>query len=467
MVSNIFKKFLVFQVLLSFAYPVSAQEISYLSLEDAIQKALVQNNLVQADKYAMKKANWNKRHAWALLLPSLTFNTRYSWIDDSTFALRDFSRYFRSDEPPLPGMESGLNIPQTVFQESYYTSFDVNMALFNGTILNGISYAGAAEELAKYQFTSTQNSIVFQAISHYLNALYTADILKLQEEYQKLSELNYQKAERLQEAGRYSKLEALRWKIDLQQQKSTVSQSASGKRTALAALARVTATPLDQQLHIDEQLPDKLLLESDRLQEMNDADLLDMINLNQQKLVKANAALAAVKSSEDMSRLFYRNSYTKFMPNVNLNYSYAWQENNTVALDDYSPQTLSLNLSWPLFSGFQDYTANRADYYEYKRSQELFNDQLHNLNFTLTQTVNKLIDLKTQIELSRANVEFSENNYNVVASQKEQGLVSNIDSIDAKLNLQNAKLGQLKNKYDFISGMVELYYLLGKLNLLL
>ena len=39
-----------------------------------------------------------------------------------------------------------------------------------------------------------------------------------------------------------------------------------------------------------------------------------------------------------------------------------------------------------------------------------------------------------------------------------------MDFIDAKLNLQNAKLTDIKNQYDFIAAMVELYYLTGQLN---
>ncbi len=444
--------------------PLQAQEPSYLTLEDAIQKALKQNNLLRADDFALQKAKWDKRRAWSQLLPSVNFNTRYTWIDDSSYALRDFSRYFRSNDP---GAGFGFDIPQTVFQKSWYTSFDVNMTLFNGVIWNGISYAGAAQELARSKLSSSQNAVVFQVIYNYLNALYARDILQLQKEYLKLSELNYQKAKRLQEAGRYSKLEALRWKVDLQQQKSIVSQSASGVRSSLASLARVTASSMNTPVRIETQLPEKLISESTRLQNLPDAALLKMIDLSRDELLKANAALAAAKSSEEMSRLFYRSSYSKFLPNVNMNYSYAWQENNTTALDDYSPQMLTLNFSWPLFTGFQDFSEAKVNYYDYKRSQEQFKDQLQNLHFKLTETVNKLINLKTQIELSAANVELSESNYEIAASQKEKGLVSNIDFIDAKLNFQNAGITQLKNRYDFISGMVELYYLLGKLELLL
>ena len=457
--------FLCFFLLL-FSLPILAQEVSYLTLNAAIQKALKQNNRVRADQFALKKATWDKRHAWALLLPSITLNSRYTWIDDSTFALRDFSRYFRSDDlAPVPGFE--FDIPQTVFQQSYYTAFEVNMSLFNGVIWNGIQYAGAARKLAAHQLTATQNTTVFQVISTYLNALYARDILVIQKEYLNLSQRNFQKAERMQKAGRYSRLEVLRWKLDHQQQLGVVSQSASAERSALSALARITASPMNQKISIENNLPESLLNESTRLQAFSDQELLALIELDEEQLVRSNAALSAVKSSEEMSRLYYHNSFSNFLPNVNLNYSYAWQENNTIALDNYSPQMLSVNLSWPLFTGFQDYSSTKSNYYDYKRSQEQYRDQLNNVHYTLTETVNKLINLKTQMAFSETNVEISQNNYTIAAEQKEKGLISNMAFIDAKLSLQNAKLGHLKNRYDFISAMVELYYLTGKLENLL
>jgi len=341
------------------------------------------------------------------------------------------------------------------------------MSLFNGIIWNGIAFAGAARDAAKHQLSATQNSTVYQVIATYLNALYAQDILKLQQEYLELSRRNLSKAERMHQAGRYSRMEALRWKVDEQQQMSVVSQSASGKRSALSALARVTASPMNQNILIENQLPPKLTTESSRLQAFSEQELLAIIDLNESELVAANAALSAVEASNEMSRLFFRNSFASFLPNVNLNYSYAWYENSTIALDDYSPQTLSINFSWPLFSGFQDYTTAQANYYDYKRSQEQYNDQLKNLHFTLTESVNKLLNLKIQIQLAETNVEISQSNYTIVAEQKEKGLVSNIEFVDAKLNLQNAKISTLKNRYDFISAMVELYYLTGQLEKLL
>jgi outer membrane protein TolC len=89
---------------------------------------------------------------------------------------------------------------------------------------------------------------------------------------------------------------------------------------------------------------------------------------------------------------------------------------------------------------------------------------LDNIRFVLSETANKIIDLKTQRELSKLNVKYSQNNYRIIEQQKERGLISNIDFINTKLALQNNELTDITNQYDFISAIIELKFLLGKLD---
>ena len=174
--------------------------------------------------------------------------------------------------------------------------------------------------------------------------------------------------------------------------------------------------------------------------------------------------MSAAKKGEEISETLYRNTYNAYLPVVNLTYIHAWRENATLVLDDYSPKTLVVNLNIPIFTSLQNFTRLKSAYYEYRQSQEIYYDQLQNIRLILMETVNKMVNLKTQKSLSAVSVEYNERNYRIVEQQREKGLVSNIEFVDAKLNLQNAKLADISNYYDFISGMVELYYLLGKLD---
>jgi outer membrane protein TolC len=443
----------------------SAQNHVYLTLEESLHRALSYNRQIQASHFGLMKAKWDQRYAWTLLLPTLDFNTRYMRIDETSFQLRDFFR--QNIRIFFPNLPPDFEIPPSAYRDAYYSSLDVSLTLFNGALLNGLAIASANKRMAKNLNKSTQDNIAFQVISSYLNILKTNAILHLQKEYLDLSRLNYEKADRLFKAGRYSKTEALRWQVDFQQQKSVVVNNESLLRTAKTILNRLLDFDMNQTIEVDQDLPLNLLSESQKLRDFSDEQILELIRLSNEQVINANAALAASKENEKVNKLLYRNSYTNFMPNVSLSYSHAWRENNTLALDDFSPKTLMINFSLPLFTSFQNLTSTKSAYYDYKRSKEQFADDLQNTHYVLTETANKLINLKTQISLTETNVTFNENNYRVVAQQKDDGRVSNIDFIDAKLNLQNAKLDQINNQYDFISAMVELYYLIGKIDMLI
>jgi outer membrane protein len=436
----------------------SAQEkdiITFITMEEAINRALTENNLVKASQYSVKKANWDVKRAWTQLFPTLSFNTRYTWIDKQTFAERDFRQYL---PPELAGQ-----IPQTVFQESYFSSFDVDMPLFNGVLVNGLSIAYEQETMAGKLSESTNQQVAYTVVSNYLNVLKSKEVVNLQKEYLELSKLNYEKAERLFKANRYSQNEALRWKVDYQQQKSTVVTSESGLRSALLNLARLTNTNLTLKTELEIKIPEAILLEVERIEGLDDREVLKFAEFTDEELVQINAALAASKSNEEIQHLLHRNTYSNYMPNVSLSYSHGWRENNTIELDDYSPKTLMVNLRLPIFTSFQNYTELKSTYYEYKKSEEEFKDQLLNTKLLLNDVVNRLLNLKTQQTLSASNVEFNENNYRIVETQRERGIVSNIDFIDAKLNLQNAKLQMITDYYDFITTTIEYYYLTGKI----
>jgi outer membrane protein len=429
-----------------------------LTLDAAIERALDENNQIQSSKFAWHKARWDRRYAWTLLLPTLSFNTRFTRIDDETFAERDFRRYL----PP----ELAEGIPQTVFQESYFSSLDVSAPLFNGALLNGLRIARANEQAARFQNSYSRENVTYQVISGYLDVLKATEVLALQREYLELSKLNYEKAERMHAGGRYSKAEALRWKVEYQQQKSLVVSSENTLRTALTELGHLLNYPYDEEVQIAPKIPEPLEQESSHLASMSNDALLAMVQLPTQDLIKTNPALASGAANVRVSNFLYRNTYANYMPNVTLSYSHGWRENNTFGLDDYSPKTLMVNLSLPVFTSFQNLSQTRSSYYDYKRAEEDFDEQLRNTRTALTQTANGLIELKTQRELFNTQVEFNEHNYRVVEKQREDGLVSNIDFIDAKLSLQNARLSAVNAEYDFIATMVNLYHLLGKVEAL-
>ncbi len=428
----------------------------YLTLQGSIARALQENNQLKSSYFGLQKAKWDKYRAWAQFLPTAYLSSRYMHIDEQTWRERDFRSYM----PP----ELRDQIPETVFQESYYTAIDVSMPIFNGVLLNGIRIANAGKITAQKMNESTRNNILFQVINSYLAVLKSEDLLQLQKDFTNLAKLNYEKAERQKLAGRFSENELLFWKIDYQTQQSSLINTESILRTTKALLTNLIDMDMFTDIEVESTIPLNILNEADKFSNLSIAEILKIIQFSDEELINTNAALSASQSQTKLSKLLYKNTYSSYMPNVSLVYTHAWRENNTLELDDYSPKTYMINLSIPLFTSFQNFSNVKSSYYEYQQNEENHQYQLDNIRFILSETANKIIDLKTQRELSKLNVKYSQNNYRIIEQQKERGLISNIDFINTKLALQNNELTDIANQYDFISAIIELNYLLGTLD---
>ncbi|NHZ85662.1 MAG: TolC family protein, partial [Planctomycetia bacterium] len=243
---------------------------------------------LKSSYYGLQKAKWDKYRAWTQFLPTANFSSHYIHIDERTFEERDFRSYL----PP----ELKDQIPETVFQESYYTAIDVSMPLFNGVLLNGLRIASASKKTAQKMNESTRNNILFQVINSYLAVLKSEDLLQLQKDFTNLAKLNYEKAERQQLAGRFSENELLFWEIDYQSQQSSLINTESILRTTKSVLTNLIDMDMFTDFEVESTIPINLLNEAEKFANLSNNEILQMIKFSDDDLIKANAALTASQS---------------------------------------------------------------------------------------------------------------------------------------------------------------------------
>ena len=197
---------------------------------------------------------------------------------------------------------------------------------------------------------------------------------------------------------------------------------------------------------------------------LSEEEIRALLGVDNQTLVDGNAMLAAAARDRERSRLVYRGQYSSYLPDVSLSYSTAWRRNDTLALDDYRPSMIMLNMSVPLFTGFRNLSRLKSALFSYRAQDTRFSDLVDETRQTLGETVNRIVNLKNQRELIKTSLDFNENNYRIVSREKELGRASNLDVIDAKLNLQHARLLEITTRFDLTSAVIELSYLMGSLD---
>ena len=427
---------------------------SRMTLEACLRQALANNRQLAAAGFAAEKANWDRRNAWSQFAPRVSFNTEVTRIDEQTLAERDFSRYF---PPEIP-------VPQVAFRTSYYSSFQAHVPIFDAELINGVAVATTGQAAAERAREAIRDQILYQVTFGYLEVLKRRATLELQREFLVLTGLNVEKAERMHLAGRYSKLDLLRWQVEHQQQKSSVAAGESALRDATVRLRRLLNLRALEAEALADVIPEVLNAEATRLANLSESEIRRLAGVANRTLVEGNAVLAAAERDRERSRLVYRGQVSSYLPDVSLSYSTAWRRNDTPALDDYRPSTVMVNLSVPLFTGFRNLSRLKSAQFSYLAQDSRFSDLVDETRQSLGETVNRIVNLKNQRELISTSLAFNENNYRIVSREKTLGRASNLDVIDAKLNLQNARLLEITTRFDLASAAVEFHYLMGSLD---
>ena len=136
-----------------------------------------------------------------------------------------------------------------VFNQPYTYSAALNaqQTLFaGGRIVNGVRAARAAQSAASADVAETRSQVDLQTQAAYLNALYTARAVEIQQQSYDLATAQLRQAEQFEKAGRFSHYDVLRARVQVANIEPLLLQAREDAQLALLELRRLTNIPPQQ-----------------------------------------------------------------------------------------------------------------------------------------------------------------------------------------------------------------------------
>lgn len=167
------------------------------------------------------------------------------------------------------------------------------------------------------------------------------------------------------------------------------------------------------------------------------------------KALADNPGLKAYELSIKESELGVKQSYGEFLPTLGANYKYAKLLNDDKAdtdedFLDNSNQTLTLNISQPIFSGFSGVTAVRRAYLvEEYSTEQLLQGRLSTIDRIATSFYDRLRAME-HIELRKESVGRLEKQSQVVSAWVAQRLAPKLRLLETEVVLSNAQLDLIR-----------------------
>lgn len=435
-------------IICSFQTAVAQDSIStrVWDLASCIDYALEQNIQIKKDKIVMEESMIDTKTAKAALFPDLSFSTSHNVVN------RPYSEQ--------SSIIDGSNVISTSHKTNYNGNYGLNASwtLYNGSKrLNTIEQEKLNNRIAKLDVATSENSIQESITQTYVQILYAAEAVKVNENTLKVSEAQRDRGKELLAAGSIAK--------------SDLAQLEAQCSTDKYQLVTAQATLQDYKLQL------KQLLELDGEEEMQlalpqlvDADVLSPLPGKSEVYKSAlvlRPEIEASRLSVETSKLDIDIARSGYRPSISL--SAGIGTNHTTGSDfTFSEQvkngwnnSIGVTLSVPIFNNRQ----TKSSIQKAKLQQQSSQLELQNQQKTLFKTIEGLwLDANSaqqQYAAATEKLRSTQTSFDLVSEQFNLGMKNTVDLLTEKNNLLSAQQEQLQAKYMAILNAKLLHFYAG------
>lgn len=419
-----------------------------LSLEQSVRIGVEHNLTLRAARQDLEASKWEVRKTYSNWLPKVEINSGYSRLDDETVRRANI---FTEIGKSFPGVDP-KDIRQAAYKKTYSTSLTVIQPIYNGGAeYSSIRLSRAAHKANRYSLEDTKQEVILEVKRAYFNVLKAQELLNLMKESAKSTRRHLANVRRMLEVGSRSKTDVLRWEVQLAQDEGNVVEAENHLAIAKAALNEAIGVGLEESYEL---IP--IAEKNPRENNVSQDQIVDF--------VRAHPAVKAMRANVDLQRAQVRLAQGGFQPKVNFAFSYGWEQDDDLRLDGDETWSASVQVSFPLFNSFGNYSGVREAKAELRRTEESAKGVQRGMELKATSAWLNLKAARTRIKIARKGTEQAEENLRIVRNMYEVGLVSNIDLIDAQLASNGAQVSVINALYDFYIAEAELGRALGRGN---
>lgn len=435
-----------FLLLLPFLIYASGAGARPWTLQECIDYALANNITLKQNRLQAQQSHEDMLQSRSSLFPSVSFSTNqnmnYRPFSESTYNLTNGS------------MTAGSN------KVMYNGSYGINA---NWTVWNGgrnymqVKQNRLAEEQKDLATESQANSIQEQIVQLYVQILYEAEAVKVNEQIVKASIVKRDRAQEMVNVGTLAR-------ADLAQLEAQVTQDEYSLISAQSQLANFKLQ-LKQLLYIHNDEPFEVVVP-------NVADDLTIRAIPDKNQVYTSALasrpeIRSVKLSIESSNIAIKSARAGYMPTFNLSVGIGTNNASGQKINflDQVKKNLSnsvgITMSVPIFDNLLARTNIRKAKYTFQ-SNEL---ELQNQQLKLHNTIEKYwLDATTsqkQYLAAIANHKSMTESYELVSEQFDCGLKNVVDLTTGKNNLLQAEQQLLQSKYTTLLNIALLRFYQG------
>ncbi len=414
-------------------------------LENYIDEGLQNNLALKQREFSFERSISALDEARGLFMPSIEVNARYSRAGGG-----------RTFEIPVGDLVnpiySGLNqvIGSNVYptnlpneeikflrEKEHDTKLRLIQPIFQPKILFNYKIKDNLKDIQKAERDIYARELVAEIKAAYFNYLKTVKVVELFEKTEELLKENLRVSESLYKNHKSTVDVVYRAQAELSEIKQQLADAENNEKLAKAYFNFLLNKDLESEIKIDASV---------MFSQSNEVDFDESISLavsNREELKQLESAIDASDNNISLSK-------SNYLPGVSLAVDYGFQgeEYKFSSDDDYWMASVVLN--WNLFNGFQDKAKVEQAEWSKKENEAKLNEVLKQIKLQVRTAYYNLDVAQKTITTANDRLTTSEKSFEIVSKKYKEGMVAQIEFLDARTSLTQAEINKIVTEYDYL-----------------
>lgn len=407
-----------------------------LTLKEAIDYGLKNNLSIQTAQLGVTTANKQIDFAYNSTLPKVDWNARY---------IRNIQKQVFYFPNPATGVTAPIKIGS---DNSVSTDISVSQLVFNSAALKAPEIAKEYSQLSQTQVLNEASAMILNIRKAYLGAMFTREVLNVQELSLKNLEEVAANTKLLAQKGIRPEFDAIRAQVQVDNQKPQVTNAKDAYSSAIDFLKLSIGLNEKDAVEIKDTIwvmPENKPLAGENNQNVRSTIEQNNPQLQQLKLLQSlNEKLIEIKKSD-------------YLPTVAAFATYQLQ----TQFDGFSQFSLQptsyigLNATWNIFNANKTRDTIEIQKLEIEKNKIQFNNALNAFATQSQIAARKMESAKERILTSDKTIQLAEKGFTIAATSYKAGAATQLQVNDAELALSQARLLRLNAIYDYNTALAE------------
>ena len=429
-----------------------------LTLEQALEYATTNNRTLKSADIDLEIKERASKYSWNVFLPKVQVAGTMSRATEYSPSSAAMAQLGATISTLLGAPASEVKTDFEKEEDRWSTVGSVSVGwTFSAAYIGQIKSAKAAFETGKISYEQSQKSTLLNIKKLFYGLLIQQENLKIQKATLENARQRMVQAETSYKNGAIPELSLLQTQVNYQNTKPEVESAEQTLMQNLDMFAFLLGMPVGTRIELDGTIEPKYI-------DANVKNLIENYGDNDLNIKSLKSNIESVKIGVSALNL------SVWTPALSVNY--AWQPAyigdegafhfwGDIGKDDkwYDSGSLSLTLAWNL-TNMLPWSSTQQQIKDYNQQLRQLEISLETLKENQKVEVRKAVDTlnlaKSQIEAMGRNVTLAQRAYDSTYRQYRDGQTELLNLRDAENSLNQAKLGLLNQKYQYVSALLDL-----------